>query len=405
MAKSKDNQQLELFVDERRQLVERWMEARDSTVLKFSYQYITTEFQRLPIYGKRIFYLLILHAYKKMALEGQKLDKNFTVGDWADEDVELNIRDVLASDKDTNYEQVKSYVKGVMTAVTEEMNDRGDVRLSHFIQAADFEHRGRIILRIDRRNWQRILDFAKGFKEGELEVLMYTKGEYTPLAYLLFAHQDKPILFSIATLRKIFLGADSEKYPKNNDFIRNVIEAPMKELDRYSPDSFKYWPADDVKEESTGRGRPKKTNYYFVGNHLLANEPQARRIKNLAPSFLLDREIYETLKNKYYFSNEFFSVHKEFLHRAERTLGKDGFLAFLDKNSVRILRADNPSKYIIGSLKKYLANKENKDSPAVVPVENHIKEDNVPTAKDLGYSHTSSLADILGGGNLLEKLH
>lgn len=394
MAKDNDIRQLDLFVDERRQLVERWMEARDSTVLKFSYQYITTEFQRLPIYGKRIFYLLVVHAYKKMALEGQTLDKNFTVGEWADDDVELNIRDVLASDKDTNYEQVKAYVKGVMTAVTEEMNERGDVRLSHFIQAADFERRGRIILRIDRRNWQRILDFAKGFKEGELEVLMYTKGEYTPLAYLLFAHQDKPILFSIATLRKIFLGEDSEKYPKNNDFIRNVIEAPMKELDRYSPDSFKFWPADDIKEESSGRGRPKKTNYYFVGNHHLANEPQSRRIKNLKPSFLLDREIYDTLKNKYYFKAEFFSVHKETLYRAEQTLGKDGFLSFLDNNSVRILRADSPDKYIIGALKKYLSNKENKDRITVETPE--IIPQDAPSLRDMGDSHMVSLGDVFG---------
>ena len=208
------------------QIVERWMEARDSTLLKFSYQYITTEFQRLPIYGKRIFYLLVLHAYHKMALEGQTLDKNFTVGEWADDDVELNIRDILASDKDTNYNQVKEYVKGVMTAVTQETNESGDVRLSHFIQSADFEHKGRIILRIDRRNWQRILDFARGFKEGELEILMYAKGEYTPLAYLLFSSQATPILFSIGFLRRVFLGENSTKYPKNNDFMRNVIEAP-----------------------------------------------------------------------------------------------------------------------------------------------------------------------------------
>ena len=388
-----DDKQLELFVDEKRQLVEQWMEARDSTQLRFSYDYLTTDFQRLPTYGKRLFYLLVLHAYKKMALQGQTLNEDFTVGEWADEDIEINIRDLLASEKDSKYENVKDYVRGVMMSVTEERNEKGDVRLSHFIQTADFEHRGRIILRIDRRNWQRILNFAKGFKEGELEVLMCAKGEYTPLAYLLFARQDKPILFGIATLRRYFLGDDSGKYPKNNDFMRNVIEAPMKELNGYSPDSFKFWPAEDVKEESSGRGRPKKTNYYFVGAHILANEPRARRIKNLTPRNLLDKDIFDTLKDKYYFTSEFFSINKEILARAEQMLGKDGFLDFLDNNSVRILRAESPQKYLIGALKKYLANKENKEH--LVEVGKQVSKE-APTAKDMGDPHMSSLGDALG---------
>ncbi|MBQ9174310.1 MAG: replication initiation protein [Bacteroidales bacterium] len=398
MAKARDIQQLELFADERRQLVERWMDARDSTFLKFSYEYITTEFQRLPIYGKRIFYLLVLHAYHMMALEGQTIDKNFLVGDWADEDIELNIRDILASDKDTNYEQVKEYVKGVMTAVTEERNDRGDVRLSHFIQAADFEQKGRIIMRIDRRNWQRILDFAKGFKEGELEILMYTKGEYTPLAYLLFANQEKPILYSIATLRKIFLGENSTKYPKNNDFIRNVIDAPMKELNRYSPDSYRFWLAEDVKGGGSGRGRPQKSNYYFQGKHILENEPEAQRIRNLTPSLLLNLEVYNTLRNKYYFKGEHFSIHKELLARAERTLGVDGLLKFLGDNATAILRAEKPPLYVVGMLRRYLSNKETKENKArlVAAVQREIGEQ-LPTGRDLD-SNTSTIGDMVKGG-------
>ena len=417
MSKPKDEKQLELFADEQRQIVERWMEARDSTLLKFSYQYITTEFQRLPIYGKRIFYLLVLHAYHKMALEGQTLDKNFTVGEWADDEVELNIRDILASDKDTNYNQVKEYVKGVMTAVTQETNESGDVRLSHFIQSADFEHKGRIILRIDRRNWQRILDFARGFKEGELEVLMYAKGEYTPLAYLLFSSQATPILFSIGFLRRVFLGENSTKYPKNNDFMRNVIEAPMKELDRYSPNSFKFWPAEDAKGGGSGRGRPKKDNYYFVGVRHLDNESGAWKAKELARPALLDREVFQTLKNKYYFEREHFSVHKDLLVKAEKMLGADGLLKFLGDNAVNILRADKPPLYAIGTLKRYLANKENKDRLASLaaatpaPSTTTTADAQPPTTveesttmKDLKDPHEKSIGDIVVGKDLFEKL-
>lgn len=416
MTKPKDEKQLELFADEQRQIVERWMEVRDSTLLKFSYQYITTEFQRLPIYGKRIFYLLVLHAYHRMALEGQTLDKNFTVGEWADEDVELNIRDILASDKDTNYNQVKEYVKGVMTAVTQETNEKGDVRMSHFIQSADFEHKGRIILRIDRRNWQRILDFARGFKEGELEVLMYAKGEYTPLAYLLFSSQTTPILFSIGFLRRVFLGENSTKYPKNNDFVRNVIEAPMKELDRYSPNSFKFWPAEDAKGGGSGRGRPKKDNFYFLGVRHLENESKAWMAKEQARPAILDREVFGTLKHKYYFKPEHFSVHKELLVKAEKMLGVDGLLKFLGDNAVGILRADNPPLYVVGMLKKYLANKENKDRLARLAEETTapvtttaadarptttVKEST--TLKDLKDPHEKSIGDVVGK-DLFEKL-
>ena len=417
MSKSKDEKQLELFVDEKRQIVERWMEVRDSTLLKFSYQYITTEFQRLPIYGKRIFYLLVLHAYHKMALEGQTIDKNFTVGEWADEDVELNIRDVLASDKDTNYNQVKEYVKGVMTAVTQETNEKGDVRMSHFIQSADFEHKGRIILRIDRRNWQRILDFARGFKEGELEVLMYTKGEYTPLAYLLFSGQTTPILFSIGFLRRVFLGEDSTKYPKNNDFMRNVIEAPRKELDRYSPNSFKFWPAEETKDGGSGRGRPKKDYYYFVGVRHLENESEAWKSKELSHSTLLDQEVFHTLKYKYYFKPEHFSAHKELLVKAEKMLGVDGLLKFLGDNAVKILRADYPPLYAVGMLQRYLTNKENKErlarlaeasttAPATTTTADAQPTATVevrPTMKDMNDPHTKSIGDIANKA-LFEKI-
>ena len=408
MTKPKDEKQLKLFADEQRQIVERWMEVRDSTLLKFSYQYITTEFQRLPIYGKRIFYLLVLHAYHRMALEGQTLDKNFTVGEWADEDVELNIRDILASDKDTNYNQVKEYVKGVMTAVTQETNEKGDVRMSHFIQSADFEHKGRIILRIDRRNWQRILDFARGFKEGELEVLMYAKGEYTPLAYLLFASQTTPILFSIGFLRRVFLGENSTKYPKNNDFVRNVIEAPMKELDRYSPNSFKFWPAEDAKGGGSGRGRPKKDNFYFLGVRHLENESKAWMAKEQARPAMLDREVFGTLKHKYYFKPEHFSAHKELLVKAEKMLGVDGLLKFLGDNAVKILRADYPPLYAVGMLQRYLTNKENKErlarlaeastpAPATTTTADAQPTATVevrPTMKDMNDPHENSIGDI-----------
>lgn len=342
---------------------EQWIATRDSRMMDFSYSFITQGFQKLPIYGKRLVYRLMEYVYNQQALYGQSIDEDFEIGTWADDDIELNIRDFLASDQDSNYRQVKDYIKGLMTAVTEERNSKGDVRLSHFIQSCDLERSGKIIIRVDRRAWERLLDFANGFERGDLEVLLQCEGEYTALAYLLFASENRRtgkavecLSFNIETLRKIFcLDKPDEKgkikYPRAYDFVNNVIAPPAAELAKFSPYTYEF----KTETGSDGRGRPGIKKVTFYRKHILANEPTIKYQKEVSVQSQLNPEIYDILRYKLYFSNAEIRNNIKLLTDLQKQ-DIDGFYNFMNRNLRSFLDTENPKAYAIGSMKKYLKN-------------------------------------------------
>lgn len=381
------------IVMSKQEQIRQWINTRNSRMLDFSYSFLTTEFQKLPIYGKRLVYRLIEHVYNTRGIEGQKINEDFTVGEWADEDITINIRDLLASEKDTNYNNVKEYIKKLMRAVTEERTSNGDVRLSHFIQSCDLTVSGKIILRIDRRAWEKLLDFSRGFERGDLEILLQCEGEYTPLAYLLFATENRRsgklldcISFNIDTLRKIFnLDQPDEKgrikYSKPYDFVRNVIAPPAAELDKFSPWSYTY----TAEKTADGRGRPSIKKVYFYRKHILENEPTRQELKSTAVSVrsIVDPYIYDCLRNKIDMSDKEIQNNIELIVALQKR-DLQAFQIFMSRNIPDILRADHPKAYAIGAMKKYLTNSRRKDSE--------------PTPRQNG---TASIEDLFG--NILNQ--
>lgn len=345
--------------------VQEWIQNRDSTKLNFSYSFLTKNFQMLPIYGKRLVYRLMEYAYDQRALVGQTLDQDFEIGKWSDNEITLNVRDLLASKADTSFKEVKEYIKGLMENVTEETNSKGDVRLSHFIQDCDLTQSGKIVLRVNRRAWEALLDFTEGFERGELEVLFQCEGEYTPLAYLLFACQKSgsTIEYSVEKLRAIFTTNDKspkQLYQKNWDFVKNVIEPPMKELEQFSPVSYTFTTNLDpnyegVTSKSGKRGRPSLEKLQFHPKRIIKNEPTLSLKHQVSPSFQLNARTLEVLKNKLGFSSKELDVHIDLLTNVEK-LDLNGFLDFLDRNVPAFVRAANPKAYTIGSIKNYYNN-------------------------------------------------
>lgn len=351
---------------------EQWIATRDSRMMDFSYSFITTGFQKLPIYGKRLVYRLMEHVYHRQALSGQSINEDFKIGAWADEDIEFNVRDFLGSEKDSNYRQVKDYIKGLMTTVTEERNSKGDVRLSHFIQSCDLERSGKIIIRVDRRAWEKLLDFANGFERGDLEVLLQCEGEYTALAYLLFASENRRktgkavecLSFNIDTLRKIFcLDQPDEKgrlkYPRAYDFVNNVIAPPATELAKFSPWTYEY----KTEMGSDGPGRPGIKKVTFYRKHILENEPKRLELRTGATSMqkILDPYIYDCLTSKLKMSNKEIQNNIEII-KALQERDLTAFAEFMSRNIPDMLRAEHPKAYAIGAMKKYLNNSIKKDS-------------------------------------------
>ena len=342
--------------------LQEWILNRDSTELNFSYSFLTTNFQRLPIYGKRLIYKLLEYAHDKQAFLGQRLDADFQVGKWADDEVTLDVRDLLASPEDSNYRAVKEYIKGLMEKVTEETNSKGDVRLSHFIQDCDLTRAGKIVMRINRKAWEALLDFTKGFERGELEVLFQCEGEYTPLAYLLFACQKpgQPLNFGIDKLRLIFCPDEKDgktRYKNNWDFVKYVIEPPMKELENFSPVTYTYRTNLDKDFEgnitrSGKRGRPGLEQLQFHSKRLLKNDNTSALQKQISVKMQLNDRVYEVFTHKLGFSNTELRSNIQLITELQK-MDLEAFLEFLDRNVPEFIRKENPQAYTIGALKKY----------------------------------------------------
>lgn len=342
--------------------LQEWILNRDSTELNFSYSFLTTNFQRLPIYGKRLIYKLLEYAHDKQAFLGQRLDADFQVGKWADDEVTLDVRDLLASPEDSNYRAVKEYIKGLMEKVTEETNSKGDVRLSHFIQDCDLTRAGKIVMRINRKAWEALLDFTKGFERGELEVLFQCEGEYTPLAYLLFACQKpgQPLNFGIDKLRLIFCPDEKDgktRYKNNWDFVKYVIEPPMKELENFSPVTYTYRTNLDKDFEgniarSGKRGRPGLEQLQFHSKRLLKNDNTSALQKQISVKMQLNDRVYEVFTHKLGFSNTELRSNIQLITELQK-MDLEAFLEFLERNVPEFIRKENPQAYTIGALKKY----------------------------------------------------
>ena len=342
--------------------LQEWILNRDSTQLNFSYSFLTTNFQKLPIYGKRLIYKLLEYAHDKQAFLGQRLDADFQVGKWADDEVTLDVRDLLASPEDSNYRAVKEYIKGLMEKVTEETNSKGDVRLSHFIQDCDLTRAGKIVMRINRKAWEALLDFTKGFERGELEVLFQCEGEYTPLAYLLFACQKpgQALNFEIDKLRLIFCPDEKDgktRYKNNWDFVKYVIEPPMKELESFSPVTYTYRTNLDKGFEghiakSRRRGRPGLEQLQFYSKRLLKNDNTVSLQKQISVKSQLNDRVYEVFTNKLGFSNTELRRNIKLITELQK-MDLEAFLKFLDRNVPDFSRAENPQAYTIGAMRNY----------------------------------------------------
>ena len=376
--------------------LQEWILNRDSTELNFSYSFLTTNFQRLPIYGKRLIYKLLEYAHDKQAFLGQRLDADFQVGKWADDEVTLDVRDLLASPEDSNYRAVKEYIKGLMEKVTEETNSRGDVRLSHFIQDCDLTRAGKIVMRINRKAWEALLDFTKGFERGELEVLFQCEGEYTPLAYLLFACQKpgQPLNFGIDKLRLIFCPDEKDgktRYKNNWDFVKYVIEPPMKELENFSPVTYTYRTNLDKDFEgniarSGKRGRPGLEQLQFHSKRLLKNDNTSALQKQISVKMQLNDRVYEVFTHKLGFSNTELRSNIQLITELQK-MDLEAFLEFLDRNVPEFIRKENPQAYTIGALKKYYKSlHQKKERQATASAANEPKRGGEP----------KSLGDLLG---------
>ena len=317
------------------------------------------------------------------------------IGEWGDAEVVIPVKDILSGEEDKNYTKAKTAVRNLMGKFLE-YEDEQKYKATTILNDVDVDKvAGKMVIRVNRNIWRAMLDFTKGFRKYELETAVKLHGKYSLRIYKLVSKQSVPITYSIAELRQMW--GLTDKYKKVDDFVKNTIVAAKEELDRVSPYSFDYiLNAAKTAEVNKGRkGRPSITSVTFFPVRRMANQSTDAVRKQVDPSLLLDRELYQMLKNKFYFDAQGIKANITLFDIAQKEC--DDILDFLQDIAPAALRAANVQGYVINSIRKHL-----KEKLGIVIDGTMVLRDPssvVPNQGSRGSrKEAASLGEILGGG-------
>ena len=312
---------------------------------------ITTAKYDFSVYEKRIMYRLIQMAQR--FLDGKKLDKNFRLDTdlFGRKVVQMPISAFLKDEKDKNYTQAKKALRDLESKKLE-YEDEKVWELIRLIILPKIEKYSNIVqFEIEPKIWLAITQFSKGFSKYELKYAMSFNSVYAMRFYELFSNNLRPMTISIDELKKRFKIEDKYKNKPTN-FIKKVIVRAKQELDEKAPYSF------DFVVLKTGR---KITAIKFLPYRIPENEDVELETKKLkkqvSPNFYLPLEITRYLQEKFNFDRKGIVSNLELLKTAYLQFD---LLQWLAELYPRASRANNSQAYVIGALRTYLKNLEEK---------------------------------------------
>lgn len=296
------------------------------------------------VYEKRILYRLVELCQKQ--INGQKLDKNFTINKdlWDNREIRLPISFLLNNEVDHNHVRVKSALRQLNDKKIEYEDDKvwKIIRIIEMPNINKFDEF--VEFKIQPEIYETILNFSKGYRKFELATAMKFKSVYAMRFYELFSGNKSPIIYKIDHLKIMF--KVENQYKRVNDFFRFVIEPAKKELDEKSPYSFKYEPQKEGKKIT-------KIKFYPVFNPE-NRDPEVERQnlqKQLSPKTFLDNIIVDYLKQNYGFDSTEIHNNIELFQVAEQKLD---LLLFLSKMKTKCESKSKPKGYLINAIKREL---------------------------------------------------
>ena len=348
------------------------------------------------IYSERLLLRLVELAQREIRgldFKGGTSIGKVEIGELGDAEVVIPVKDILSGDDDKNYTKAKAAIRNLMGRFLE-YEDEQKYKATQILNEVDMDKvAGKMVIRVNRNIWKAMLDFSKGFRKYELETAVKLHGKYSLRIYKLVSKQTEPITYSIEDLRKMW--GLTEKYKKVDDFVKNTIVAAKEELDRVSPYSFDYVlnRAKSAEVNKGRKGRPAITSVTFFPIRRAANDTADALRKRVDPSMLLDRDVYELLKNKFEFDYQGIKANITLFDLAQRECD---LFEFLQGIAPSALRASNIQGYVVNAVRKHLKEKFGiviegnivlRDPSTVVP-----NQDRRPSMKE-----PASLKDILGG--------
>lgn len=306
---------------------------------------LTTARYDFNVYEKRILYRIVEMIQEQ--LSGKKLNQKYSINKTLFElyDITMPVSALLNGENDTHYERTKSALRAMTNKKVqyEDANEWREIPLIAFPKIRKFE--STVHFKMHEDIYDVLMNFSKGYKKYELKTAFAFESVYAMRFYELFSGQRTPLNFSVENL-KIMFGVEN-KYKKPNDFIRFVVEAAQKELNEKSPYSF------DYQAMKTGR-KITSIRFYPVKIPQNVNEDfEAQRLnKQLSPSWTIERQNLQYLKEHYKFSTPEIQNNIELFEYAQKQI--PDLLYFMSEVKAKANRANNPKGYLINAMRKKL---------------------------------------------------
>ena len=306
---------------------------------------VTTARYDFNVYEKRVLYRIV--EMIQHLLQGKKLNQKHRIDKTLFElyDVEMPIAALLSGDKDTHYERTKEALKNLSRKFFQYEDEKEWYEIPLILLPKIRKYESIVKFRLHEDIYNALLNFSKGFKKYELKTAFEFESVYAMRFYELFANQRTPLIYTVDDL-KIMFGIE-KKYKLTADFIRWVIDAAKRELDKKSPYSFEYTPL------KSGRKITRIKFWPVVIKENVDDEHERKELKKrVSPAWTIEREIILYLKDHYLFSMPEIKNNIDLFEKAQKEI--DDLLYFLSEIKVKTNRVNNPKGYLINALRKKL---------------------------------------------------
>jgi len=325
---------------------------------------LTTAKYDFSVYEKRIMYKLVQIAQSD--LQGKKLNRHYIIGEnlFKDKIIQIKVKELV---DDKNHARVKKALQSLLEKVIEYQDERYWTAFT-LIQSPILDKYGDTIeFSVNPIMWNVILKIAdKGFSKYYLDVAMKFNSVYAMRFYELFSNNLNPLIFSIDELKSRF--GITEKYKnKPTNFIKRVIKKAKEELDEKSPYSFDFVPLKSGKKITAIKFLP-----YRIPENESPDIEKEKLSRKVSVNFDVPIQISHYMINNFGFDYKGLQSNKKLLKTAY--LEFDDLLNWLAQIKPKALQARNPQAYVIGAMRKYLANiqKKKREKEAAEPLNDLI---------------------------------
>lgn len=309
------------------------------------------------IYEKRIVYRLIELA--QCELQGIRFNDGLHNVEpmilTESKEITMPVQDILANEKDTNFEIAKKAFKSLAKKGLEYENKDIWAYINVISKPTITKGSGLVKFEVADEFWNVLLKFGddpKGYRKFELLTAMSFESVYSMRLYELVSGQNRPLEYDLDTLGKML--QLTKRMMKVNTFEEKVLNVAHAELEEKAPYGFTY---KRKTIPSRGRNKEKVVGYILTPYPIHKNRNHVLEIKDITSKLpaggrfggLLDPEVYRLLTKELGWPKASANSNKTILLKAQNTL--PNFKNDLRRWGGEARTATNPIGYVITCIK------------------------------------------------------